>query len=126
MNCLLLGQMHSIFHCFCSVAKSCLILYDPKDVSKADSSAFAIAQSLLKFMFIESVMLSKHLIFYNPLFLLPSIFPDFEPFKFKLALCLVLLLFDSHTGFQETGEVVWYSHLFKNFLICCDPHSQRL
>ena len=27
---------------------------------------------------------------------------------------------------QETGEVVWYSHLFNNFPICCDPHSQIL
>ena len=21
--------------------------------------------------------------------------------------------------------MVWYSHLFKNFPVCCDPHSQR-
>ena len=27
---------------------------------------------------------------------------------------------------QEAGKMVWYSHLFKNFLVCCDPHSQRL
>ena len=28
---------------------------------------------------------------------------------------------------QEAGQVVWYSHLFKNFAqLCCDPHSQRL
>ena len=27
---------------------------------------------------------------------------------------------------QEAGQVVWYSHLFKNFPVCCDPHSQRL
>ena len=27
---------------------------------------------------------------------------------------------------QESGKVVWYSHLFKNFPVCCDPHSQRL
>ena len=26
---------------------------------------------------------------------------------------------------QETGKVVWYFHLFKNFPVCCDPHSQR-
>ena len=26
---------------------------------------------------------------------------------------------------QETGKVVWYSHLFKNFPVCSDPHSQR-
>ena len=27
---------------------------------------------------------------------------------------------------QEAGKLVWYSHLFKNFPVCCDPHSQRL
>ena len=25
---------------------------------------------------------------------------------------------------QEAGQVVWYSHLFKNFPVYCDPHSQ--
>ena len=24
---------------------------------------------------------------------------------------------------QETGKVVWYSHLFKNFPVCCDPYK---
>ena len=27
---------------------------------------------------------------------------------------------------QDAGQVVWYSHLFQNFPVCCDPHSQRL
>ena len=27
---------------------------------------------------------------------------------------------------QEAGQVVWYSHLLKNFPVCCDPHSLRL
>ena len=27
---------------------------------------------------------------------------------------------------QETGKMVWYSHGFKNFPLCCDPHSKRL
>ena len=26
---------------------------------------------------------------------------------------------------QETGMMIWYSHVFKNFSVCCDPHSQR-
>ena len=26
---------------------------------------------------------------------------------------------------QEADKVIWYSHLFKNFPVCCDPHSQR-
>ena len=24
---------------------------------------------------------------------------------------------------QEAGKVVWYSHLFQNFPVCCDPHK---
>ena len=24
---------------------------------------------------------------------------------------------------QEAGKVVWYSHLSKNFPVCCDPHK---
>ena len=28
---------------------------------------------------------------------------------------------------QESGKIVWYFHLFKQFsIVCCDPHSQRL
>ena len=27
---------------------------------------------------------------------------------------------------QEAGKVVWYSHHFKNFPVCCYPHSQWL
>ena len=27
---------------------------------------------------------------------------------------------------QEAGKVAWYSHLFSNFPVSCDPHSQRL
>ena len=36
----------------------------------------SISQSLLRFMTIESVMLSNHLILYCPLLLLPSVFPS--------------------------------------------------
>ena len=38
--------------------------------------SFTISQSLINFMAIESVMLSKHLILCCPLLLLPSIFPS--------------------------------------------------
>ena len=40
-----------------------------------------IFQSLLKFMSIESVMLSNYLIFWHPLLLLPSIFPSIRVFS---------------------------------------------
>ena len=39
-----------------------------------------ISQSLLKFMFIETVMLSSHLILCHSLLLLPSIFPRIRVF----------------------------------------------
>ena len=26
---------------------------------------------------------------------------------------------------QEAGQVVWYSHLLKNFAVCCDPKSWK-
>ena len=42
------------------------------------SLSFTISQSLLRFMSIESVMLSNHLILYCPLLYLPSIFPSIK------------------------------------------------
>ena len=49
------------------------------------SLSFTISQSLLKFMFIESVILSNHLILCCPL-LLPSIFPSIRVFSNESAL----------------------------------------
>ena len=47
--------------------------------------SFTISQSLLKFMSIESVALSNHLILFQPL-LLPSIFPSIRVFSSEAAL----------------------------------------
>ena len=45
------------------------------------SLSFTISQSLLKFMSIESVMPSNHLVLCHPLLLLPSIFPSLRVFS---------------------------------------------
>ena len=45
------------------------------------SLSFTISQSLLKFMSIESVMPSNHLILCHPLLLLPAIFPSIRVFS---------------------------------------------
>ena len=58
-------------HCCCSVAQSCPTLCDPMDCSMP---GLTIAQSLPKFMFIASVMPSSHLIHWQALLLLLSIF----------------------------------------------------
>ena len=44
-------------------------------------SPFSISWSLLKFMFIESVIPSSHLILCHPFLLLPSIFPSIRVFS---------------------------------------------
>ena len=58
----------------CSVTKLYLTVCDPMDCSMPGSSVFHCLPGVFKFIFIESVMLSNHLIFCHPL-LLPSIFP---------------------------------------------------
>ena len=50
------------------------------------SLSFTSSQSLLKLMFIESMVPSNHLILCHPFLLLPSIFPSIRVFSNKLAL----------------------------------------
>ena len=52
------------------------------------SLSFTISQSLLKLMFLESVMPSIHLILCYPLLLLPSVFPSTRVFSSESALCI--------------------------------------
>ena len=58
------------------------------DYSTPDFPFFTISQSLLKFVSIESVVLSNHLILCRPLLLLPSIFPSIRVFSNESALCI--------------------------------------
>ena len=74
--------------CCCSVAKLCLTLCDPIHCSTPSPLSFTISQSLLKFMSIELVALSNHLILYHPLLVLPSIFSNIRVFSNELALCI--------------------------------------
>ena len=77
----------SLIFC-CSFPKSCAALCDPMDCSTPGFLPFAISQSLLKFMSIESVMPSNHLILCHPLLLLPSIFPSIRVFSNESVLCI--------------------------------------
>ena len=71
----------------CSVTKSCPTLCDPRDCSTPGFLSFTVSWSVLKFMSLESVMLSHHLILCS-LLLLPSIFPSIRVFSIMLALCI--------------------------------------
>ena len=68
--------------CSCySVAKLDPALCDPVDCSTPGSSALHCLPELLKFMSIELVRLSNHLILCHPLLLLLSIFPSISVFS---------------------------------------------
>ena len=68
---------------------SCIWLFvTPWTTAWEASLSFTISQSLLKFMSIETVMSSNHLICCHPLLLLPSIFPSIRVFSNESALCI--------------------------------------
>ena len=73
------------YHFVIVLLLSCVCLFDPMNCSMSGFSVFTISQSLLKFVFIESVMPSIHLILCHPL-LLPSIFPSIMVFSNESAL----------------------------------------
>ena len=70
----------------CSVAKLYVTLCALVDCSMQFSLSVTISQNLLKFIFIESVMLSHHLILCHPFLLLPSVFPSMRVFSSESAL----------------------------------------
>ena len=63
------------------VLTNCIQLFAARWTAAPQASlSFTIFWSLLKFMLVESVMLSNHLILCRPLFLLPSVFRASESF----------------------------------------------
>ena len=93
----------------------------PWTVACYASLSFTISWALLKFMFIESVMLSNHLILCLPLLLLPSIFPSMRVSSNEVALYEVAKLLElklEHQSFPwvfgvDSFRVDWISLLPK-------------
>ena len=79
-----LGQAKS--SCVVPLLNCVQLFVTPWTAAHQASLSFTISQSLLKFMSIESPMLSNHLILCWPLLLLPSIFPSIRVFSSELAL----------------------------------------
>ena len=84
-TCLLLLRRR--FSC-CSVSKLCPSLCDPWTAARQAPLSATNSWSLLKFMSIESVMLSNRLSLCCPLLLVPSIFPNIRVFSSELALLI--------------------------------------
>ena len=73
---------------FSSVAQSCPTLSNPWTTACQASLSITNSQGSLKFMSIESVMPSSHLVLCHPLLLLPSIFPSIRVFSNESAVCI--------------------------------------
>ena len=71
--------------CFCSVAKCVWLFVTPQTATRQASLSLTISRSLPKFVSIESVMPSSHLILCCPLLFLPSVFPSIRVFSNELA-----------------------------------------
>ena len=78
--------LNYIYFCCCLVTKLCPTLCDPMNYSTPGFLSFTISQSLLKFMSIESVMPSNHLVLCHPHLLLPSVFLSIRVFSNESAL----------------------------------------
>ena len=70
----------------CSVIQAVQLFVTPWAAARQAPLSFTISQSLLKFMSIELVMPSNHLILYHPLLLLPSVFLSIRVFSNKSVL----------------------------------------
>ena len=77
------------FCCCCSVTKSCPTLC-PWTAACQASLSCTIPESLLRFMSIESVMPSNHLLLCRLLLLLPSILTNIRVFSNELALVFII------------------------------------
>ena len=85
----ILKEIFYDYYCCCSVANSCLTLCDPMDSSHQAPLSSTVSWSFLKFMSIESVMLSTYLTLCHPLLLLFSIFASIRVFSSELALHII-------------------------------------
>ena len=72
------------------VVQSLSLFVIPQTAGCQASLSLAIPRSVLKFMCIESVMISNHLIFSHPLHFLPSVFPSTRVFSNALVLRIIL------------------------------------
>ena len=88
------------FSCRYSVAELCPTLCIPVTAARQASLSFPFSQSLLKFIPIESVMLSNHLILCCPL-LLTTVFPSIRVFSNESAL---LIKWPKYWSFSPTNE----------------------
>ena len=94
--------------CYRSVTKMCPTLCNPITAAHQAPLSSATSQSLLRFMSIELVMPSNHLILCHPFFRLPSIFPSIRVFSSESALHIRWLKYLSFSfNIYPSNEYSW-------------------
>ena len=91
---------------WCLVAKSCPALWDPMNCSIPGFPVLHYLLNLLKFMSVESIMPSNHLIC-HPFLLLPSIFPSIRAFSEESAVCIRWPKYWASTSVLLTNTLEW-------------------
>ena len=81
-------SQHHILKQFLYLVSVVSTLWDPVDCSMPGFPVFTISQTLLKLMYMESMIPSNHLILCHPLLLLPSVFPRIEVLSNELVHCI--------------------------------------
>ena len=93
-------MLWKVLHSACNMHSIC-------NMPAPGTLSFTISQSLLKYMSIESVTLSNHLILRHLLLLLPSIFPSIRVFSNVSALCITWAKYWTSLGDQYSATAVW-------------------
>ena len=111
--------MYKYLFC-CSVAKLCLTVTPWTAVHQASLSS-PITRSLLKFMSVDLVMLSNHLILCYFLLLLSSVFPSIRVFSNKLGLHIRWPKYWSFSFSISPSKSVqiFNTYLLSNFYVKC-------
>ena len=112
----------------------------PWPAARQSSLSFTVFWSLLKLIYIDSVMLSNHLILCQPLFLLPSIFPSITVFSNESAFWIKCQSIGASVSASVlpmniqgwfplglTGLISWLSkEIFKSLLQQCNSKASIL
>ena len=88
------------------------------------SLSFNISWNLLRFMAIESVMLSNHTILYCPLFLLPSVFPSIRVFSNESAVCIRLPKYWTSASVLPMNVQGWFPLGLTGFILLSKGFSR--
>ena len=118
---------------------SCLTLCNPWTAARQASQSITNSQSLLKLMFIESVMSSNNLILCRPLLLLPSILPSIRVFSndsilhiwwpkyqsFSFSISPLHMLEKGVWSLREMGTLEWVYFIQQYILMTFPERFQR-